>query len=264
MKVFALSSGSSGNCCFVRGENTSILIDAGISVSKIASRLNEIGESIEDIDAVFITHEHYDHMCGLLNLKKRVPKIKIFAHKAVCKAIANKHGFLSSSLEAIESAVLYFGEFLINAFELSHDSCACLGYSIYLGASKFSIATDCGVFDDDAINNVYDSDLIFLESNYSEEMLDCCTKYTEYLKQRIRANTGHLSNKATASVIKKILTKRQSENLSEPTIVLAHLSQNSNSKEVCQTEVGKFLDEQNATCNFCVIEHAGVSEVYII
>lgn len=263
MKVFALASGSSGNCCFVRGEKTNILIDAGLSALKIASRLDRIGECIDEISAVFITHEHYDHISGLLSLVKRIPSIKIYAHAAVCKAVEAKYNLLANNLVEIKSSVLYYQEFLVNAFLLKHDSCACLGFSIYFGESKFSIVTDCGVVDDDIVEAVYDSNLIFLESNYSIDMLKTCP-YCGLHKLRLKSETGHMSNIAAGEVIHKITNKRQEQGLSPAIIALAHLSQNSNNKETCEKEVKAYLKSKKVAAAFTAIERGSSSDIYCI
>lgn len=264
MKVFSIASGSKGNCTFVKSDTTCILVDCGISIQKLAAAIERRGESVDDVCAVLITHEHGDHVRGLAMLVKRCPQIKIYAHKEVCRVVAIKEPILARFLSPIVSPLFYLKEFMISAFLLPHDSVACFGYGIYSADKKFSIATDIGTVTDNLIESIFDSDLVFIESNHSKKMLRDCQVYHSVLKARIAGAGGHLSNHDCAEVISAICERRKKNGQQDCNFVLCHLSENTNSSEVATQEVSKALAQNEQVCSFTIATQNGGSDIFEI
>ena len=227
-KFCNLYSGSSGNCSLVETENTKILVDAGVTSKKIREGLETIGKSINQIDAVIITHEHSDHVKGLQVLCKN-NNIPIYA---------NSHTFSMMKQVIPEEQKKYFNtneyfeikDLRIYPFSIPHDAADPCGFSIYHDKNKISIATDIGHMEDKIIDNLAGSDYILLESNYEPNMLKC-SRYPYQLKKRILGENGHLSNEDAANTI-STLVKLGVSNFS-----LGHLSEENNLPELAYQTV---------------------------
>ncbi len=227
-KFCNLYSGSSGNCSLVETENTKILVDAGVTSKKIREGLETIGKSINQIDAVIITHEHSDHVKGLQVLCKN-NNIPIYA---------NSHTFSMMKQVIPEEQKKYFNtneyfeikDLRIYPFSIPHDAADPCGFSIYHDKNKISIATDIGHMENKIIDNLAGSDYILLESNYEPNMLKC-SRYPYQLKKRILGENGHLSNEDAANTI-STLVKLGVSNFS-----LGHLSEENNLPELAYQTV---------------------------
>ena len=227
-KFCNLYSGSSGNCSLVETENTKILVDAGVTSKKIREGLETIGKSINQIDAVIITHEHSDHVKGLQVLCKN-NNIPIYA---------NSHTFSMMKQVIPEEQKKYFNtneyfeikDLRIYPFSIPHDATDPCGFSIYHDKNKISIATDIGHMENKIIDNLAGSDYILLESNYEPNMLKC-SRYPYQLKKRILGENGHLSNEDAANTI-STLVKLGVSNFS-----LGHLSEENNLPELAYQTV---------------------------
>lgn len=227
-KFCNLYSGSSGNCSLVETENTKILVDAGVTSKKIREGLETIGKSINQIDAVIITHEHSDHVKGLQVLCKN-NNIPIYA---------NSHTFSMMKQVIPEKQKKYFNtneyfeikDLRIYPFSIPHDAADPCGFSIYHDKNKISIATDIGHMENKIIDNLAGSDYILLESNYEPNMLKC-SRYPYQLKKRILGENGHLSNEDAANTI-STLVKLGVSNFS-----LGHLSEENNLPELAYQTV---------------------------
>lgn len=223
MLVCSLASGSKANATFLQADDTCVLIDCGLSVKELERRLKMVGKDARQINAVFLTHEHRDHISGLVSFCKKY-SVPVFVHARVNA----KYGFM---LEPIKDQVktfvnsdFYFGSLTISPFLLSHDSECCVGFSFYHMGKKVSIATDTGFVPSAAIDAMRGSDIAFLESNHDQQML-IYGPYNARLKRRIASEEGHMSNKMCASVAVSLAawgTKR---------FVLCHLSAQNNTPD---------------------------------
>jgi len=192
--MLVLASGSSGNCIFIQAGKANILVDAGISCSRIEYGLSVIGINPQDLDAIFISHEHSDHIAGLLVFEKRYNK-KIIATEGTLNGIKNIDE-ISDYCDII--SINQFSEksikgVRISTFKLDHDALEPIGLNIVNRGFKISIATDLGYVSDDVFKHLKKSNLIVLESNYDEKML-LDGGYPWFLKNRITGKNGHLSN----------------------------------------------------------------------
>ena len=217
MEASALASGSSGNCFYVSNGDNSVLVDAGISCRQIELRMAKIGRNIEDIDAVFVTHEHGDHISGVDVLARKY-KLPIYATKGTINQKLCKRKELIKPIKNDES--IKIGKMEIQAFPKSHDASDPVGFSLF-NHKRVSVITDIGYCCQNVKDFVSDSDMLFLESNHNLGMLED-GPYPIYLKRRIKGEKGHLSNKDSALCV----LEHGGSELKE--VILSHLSKNNN------------------------------------
>lgn len=233
MKICSIASSSSGNCIYVGGNNTNILIDAGISGKKIELGLKEINLSPNDIDGILVTHEHSDHIKGL-GVMSRKYKIPIYATLATWEVLSGTSslGKIDMSLHncIIPNEDFEINEFVIHPFNSYHDAIDPVCYTISNGSKKISIATDLGCFDEYIVEKLKDSNVLFLEANHDINMLQVGS-YPYFLKRRILSDVGHLSNEMSGKLISNLYNK----NLSH--IILGHLSKENNYPELAYESV---------------------------
>ena len=167
-----IASGSKGNCIYVGTENTKILIDAGISGKKAEQGLSELGLSGEDIDAVFVTHEHNDHVDGIGVLSRRYD-IPIYATEGTWENMPEKVGNIrESNKKAVYAGEpLAFNELALCPFEIPHDAAQPVGYRINAFGKTITVATDIGHITDKITENTKDCDLLLIESNHDVDMV---------------------------------------------------------------------------------------------
>ncbi len=245
MKLMNIASGSSGNVTFVGTENTSVLIDAGISMKKIEEGMNSIGMSTRDLDAIMITHEHSDHIKGLGVLSRKYG-IPIYATQGTIKGIGENTsvGRIDNELYNVISTDISFqvGDLTIEPHSIWHDAYEPVCYSITDGKSKASIATDLGDFNDYLVKCLSDSDMLLIEANHDIRMLEA-GPYPYDLKRRILGQKGHLSNEASGRFIRKLLNDHIK------TIILGHLSKDNNIPELAYEAVKLELKDNGFTDN---------------
>lgn len=235
--VSTLFSGSSGNSTLIRSDNTAILIDAGRNCKAVCLSLESLGMTLSDISAIFVTHEHTDHISALdVMSKKRQTPIHITepSAKELCRKAA-----------AAECAVIHRGLFFeekvgdltVRSFALPHDSAAHVGYIIKSEDSDCAgVATDMGFPTVEAFDNLRYCRQIVIESNHDIGMLKR-GPYPEYLKQRILSKYGHLSNRDSAEMCLG-LAEAGCERF-----MLAHLSSENNTPEKALSAVKERLDD---------------------
>lgn len=235
-----LASSSKGNCTLIWNDRSALLVDCGISLKEVESRMQILGVDPRSVSAILVTHEHSDHTKGV-GLFARKYHTKIYAHADGVDAIISKLGKIDTN-QIIE----FFSDFAIDdynihPFKLPHDSVCCVGYTIRENDKQISIMTDLGYTNNDIIKNVFGSRLVILEANYDEKMLRESTKYSYSLKNRIAGRFGHLSNKDSADVICKLACAGVKQ------ILLAHLSEENNTPDLCYTSICDMVSKQGVT-----------------
>lgn len=241
----SLYSGSSGNSLFVQNSNTNILIDAGESAKKIVNALSSINVSIENVDAIVVTHEHIDHVKSIGTLSSKY-KIPVYATSKTWSAMPAQLSKIDKSLQRIFSSSTKFtiGDLTLNPFSIPHDAIDPCGFSILNNGKKISIATDLGHVTPEIISNLSNSSFILLEANYDQDILNF-SKYPYYLKQRISGDYGHLSNLEAGKLISKLLVN---SNLNS--IMLGHLSKENNFPELAyKTIVDEIINDKHDVSN---------------
>ena len=247
MRICSLFSGSSGNAIFVCTENTKLLVEAGLSGRKIAEALSSIGESLSEISAVLVSHEHIDHVRGAGVLARRY-NLPIFASTGTWEAMEQMIGPVPERNKKVFSTYVPFeiGDITITPFPIPHDANEPVGYSFSSAGKKATIATDIGHISMDLLRNFEDSDLLLLESNHDIEMLRM-GPYPWPLKQRIAGKQGHLSNDAAGEVIAYMAERGTRK------FLLGHLSKENNFPELAYQTVRSVL------CEKCVNADSGIS-----
>ena len=240
MQLYSIASGSSGNCIYLGEEDGGILIDAGISRKRIVTGLERKGLSLDDIKAIFITHEHSDHISGLGPVLRKNP-IPVYATADTVSAIWEKTNMNNISPELFHSirpeVEIEAGEMLVRPFSISHDAVDPVCYTVEKQGKRAAVATDMGCFDDTIIRVLGQCDSVLIEANHDINMLQV-GPYPYSLKMRILGNKGHLSNTSCADLIKEILHKDLKH------LVLGHLSRENNFPQLAYRTV---LDELEKT-----------------
>ncbi|SKA88924.1 Phosphoribosyl 1,2-cyclic phosphodiesterase [Clostridium sp. USBA 49] len=238
----SLYSGSSGNSIFVSSENAKILIDAGLPGKNIEKALKDINENPSEIDGIFVTHEHSDHVKGVGVLSRKYD-IPIYANEFTWKAMEGSIGKIKEhNIKIMNSGCLSIKDMDIVSFKIPHDAASPQGYAVYNKNKKAAIATDIGHFSDEIKKNIVDSDVVLIESNHDVEMLKF-GPYPYTLKRRILSNIGHLSNEDCAKAIVDIIGQKRKR------VILGHLSKTNNYPELAYQTVVSFLKQMNVELN---------------
>ena len=224
MKFCSICSGSSGNCIYVGSDNTSVLVDVGVSGIRVERGLNEIDMTTKDVDGILVTHEHSDHVKGLGVLARRYG-IPIYATAGTIEAIRQ-----NTSIGKIPQALLRtirsdaefdIGDMTILPFEISHDAAEPVGFRIEHDGKNAAVATDMGCYTEYTIDHLKGLDVLLLESNHDVHMLEV-GRYPYYLKRRILSDHGHLSNETSGQLLGQLLHEGVKH------VFLGHLSQENN------------------------------------
>ncbi len=239
----SLSSGSSGNCYYLGNEYNGILIDAGIPAGAIRKFLKNKGISIQAIMGVLVTHNHTDHIRGL-ELLTRKNNLPVFTTHKIWKSIVSRqHNISGITVREIGlQQQFHLAGFDIEAFPVSHDAPETIGFHIYAGDLKITIATDLGHICQTAAPYIEAANLLVIESNYDEKML-MNGNYPHFLKARILSDHGHLGNHQTSAFLADIV----GENLRH--ICLAHLSNKNNTPEIALQTLQQTFAERGISTN---------------
>lgn len=235
MEFLSLSSGSKGNCLYIGTKHTKILIDAGLSGKYVAEGLSKHHVNPFHIDAIFITHEHSDHIkgAGVLARKYDIP---IFATEGTWSVMCTKIGNVLPSkcriVYANEPCII--NELTIMPFSINHDAMQPVGYSIKRDDKKIGIATDLGCFNEHIISHLEKCQLLFLEANHDIDMLKN-GGYPADLKRRVLSDIGHLSNVASGELASELVWKKLKY------LYLGHLSDDNNRPELAFNTVKAVL-----------------------
>ena len=233
-RIISLYSGSTGNAVLIKTSAARVLIDAGKSAKALTCALDAIGECIDDIDAIFITHDHRDHTAALPVLLKRHP---LPVHAVVASAQVICEGMEDTARACVCAHPPLFteqvGDIRISSFITPHDSRFSVGYRLEIeaadGLHTVGYATDIGYVTEDIRRALYGCESVVLESNHDREML-LTGPYPRQLKERIFSRYGHLANDDSAAFAAE-LAEHGLRNL-----LLAHLSEQNNDPAIAYDE----------------------------
>jgi len=242
MRVCNLGSGSRGNSTYIESQSAKILVDCGLPIKQMELRLQMLGVEPSLIEAIFITHEHSDHIQALAQFVKKY-NTKVYIHSEDMNAVLEKQKIKLTDIVCFDCVDFLFKDLIVSPFTLSHDSAYCVGYSFSSYGQKMSIATDTGYLPVQAMNVMLGSDLIYIESNHNEKLLLNNQSYSAYLKKRILSRFGHLSNVDCANAIFELFKGGTTQ------FVLSHLSEKNNTPTVAINDVSSRLLEFGVVVN---------------
>lgn len=256
-----LFSGSSGNSTYIGSGDGGILIDAGVAYARILEALSKRGIASKSIRALFITHEHGDHVRSVRTFGKRLG-IPIYMSAETAAALINDNMLAAGTdLRIIDDGEEEIEGFTVRRFATSHDCVGSSGYTVVLpDGKKAAVCTDLGVVTDTVRSAIRSSDLVMIESNHDLAMLKNGT-YTPALKSRIMSERGHLSNAACAAELPAIVKSGATR------IILAHLSRENNLPTLARSSaVAALMDaglQEDRDYKLYVAPPAGGKMIYI-
>ena len=235
MEFCVLASGSKGNCTYVAGGGTAILIDVGLSARDTVSRLNEAGIAPHTIQAAIFSHDHTDHFKGIEVFSKKFPAVRLLANEGTASGIDCAFPKARLSWEIFETASAFdIGGLHIEAFSVPHDASDPVSFTISDGQSRLGIMTDFGYPSPLVQNKLSMCDALVLESNHDYEMLMASNRPWT-LKTRIAGRSGHLSNTDAADLLQNALPQRLR------LLLLAHISEECNTHALAYDTMRKTL-----------------------
>ncbi len=258
MNIIVLNSGSNGNAVYVESplSGFGVLLDCGISCRQIETRLKIHGRFLQNIHAVFITHEHGDHIRGLTTLQKK-RNVPVFLTKPTQQGTWNRTQFQNARIMENMDTV-QVGDLTVHSFPKSHDAADPVFFKIECNDKSFLYITDLGTHNEHVTEHIREADGILLESNYDEGML-WNGAYPEDLKARIASNVGHLSNDQAVAILQSSLDGKA------PTVILGHISENNNTPELARETLERAIRETGLkVTSYHVASRHDVSEVICI
>jgi len=253
MKVSVLSSGSKGNCTYVETKNHKILIDIGTSCLYVENALKSINVEPQQIDTILITHSHVDHVAGLRVFEKKYHP-NIYLTPLILEEInLNLH-----NINYIEDKI-NLDETTIYAIKTSHDTKDSNAYIIEEGNTSLVNITDTGYINEKYFKILSNRTIYVFESNHDTEMLMNNPHYPHHIKNRIMGDKGHLSNKDSAYYLSKFI------GIDTKKIILAHLSEQNNTKELALTTLQNTLQKRDIKFKNIIIAEQNIkTELYKI
>lgn len=221
--VCSLNSGSNANCYYLGNQDEAVLVDGGLSCRETVKRLKRVGLSIKNVKAIFVSHEHGDHVHGIPGLSKK------FQLPVYITPDTLRHGGLQIREDLVHTLrpleAISIGQLSITAFPKLHDACDPQSFIVECGRVSVGVFTDIGIPCEHVIHHFQQCHAAFLEANYDEEMLQKGS-YPIHLKNRIRGKHGHLSNDQAL----ELFVKHRPPYMSH--LFLSHLSRDNNSPKL--------------------------------
>lgn len=252
MRIEVLASGSTGNCCYVETNDSKILIDCGISKKQIDFELSKLGIEFSAIGAIFITHEHEDHIRSLGAILRK-GNLVCYMTKGTYQAIVNgKNSSLGTLLQTkrdlgsiillnrIENSILYesinLNNTLINVLPTFHDAIESVGFKIIYDNQSIVYITDTGYVHNSLFEVIANADCYVLEFNHDPQVL-LASDRTYALKMRILSDHGHLSNEDAAVVLARVMGEKTK------LVFYAHISQECNLTQIIDLTRKKVMND---------------------
>lgn len=249
--ISSLNTGSNGNCFYIGNDNEAILVDVGLTCKETETRMQRISLSMHKVKAIFISHEHSDHIRGLPVLAK---KYQIPVYITTPTLIRGKQLLQENLVNSFTAySPIQLGNLSITAFPKRHDAAEPHSFIVSCNGITVGVFTDIGGHCDHVIANFKKCNAIFLEANYDEEMLES-GRYPYFLKNRIRSGNGHLSNK---QALELFLTHKP-DFMSH--VFLSHLSKDNN----CPDLVHQLFSEHANGTEIIVASRLKETGVYCI
>jgi phosphoribosyl 1,2-cyclic phosphodiesterase len=217
--VASLNSGSNGNCYYLESQESAVIVDTGLSCRETEKRMSRMGKSLKRVKAIFISHEHGDHIHGLPAISK---KFRIPVYVSPATLAESRMGIDRSLVRGIPShEPITVGDIQVTSFKKFHDACDPHSFIVSRNNVRVGVFTDLGHACENTIHYFSQCHAAFLESNYDEDLLEQ-GRYPFHLKERIKSDKGHLSNKQALD----LFVQHRAPYLSH--LFLSHLSEDNN------------------------------------
>jgi phosphoribosyl 1,2-cyclic phosphodiesterase len=240
VQLTILGSGSSGNCAYLETDEVRLLIDAGLSGRQIRQRLAGVARAPETLTGILITHEHSDHINGLVGLAAQL-EVPIYCNRLTKEAIEAQLHIQINARIFTTGASFEVADVTVDTFAISHDACDPVGFLVRTGAGNIGFLTDLGHATKMVVERVRAANVLLLEANHDVKMLQDDPRRPWSLKQRILSRHGHLSNDGAADVAEQILSP------SLRRLYLGHLSRECNRPELAHRTVAGRLERLGGT-----------------
>ncbi|TDQ07503.1 MBL fold metallo-hydrolase [Pedobacter metabolipauper] len=223
LHITSLNSGSNGNCYYIANDTEAILVDAGLSCRETEKRMLRLGLSMSKVKAIFISHEHTDHIKGLCTLSAKYNLPVYITHGTLKGCPFNIREDLIRPLYS--HTAIPIGNLVITGFPKLHDASEPHSFVISCGSTTVGVFTDIGAACEELTHHFKQCHAVFLEANYDDEMLSK-SAYPYFLKRRISGGKGHLSNQQALELFKTHKPSFMTH------VFLSHLSKDNNCPEL--------------------------------
>lgn len=253
VKFCVLASGSSGNSALIATNETRVLVDAGLSLRDLARRLASVEERPEQLNAILITHEHSDHVGGLLRIARRF-HIPVYVSRYTAPAI-DWEDYTPHVEEFQAGSSFSIGDITVDSFTIPHDAADPVGFCFRTHGIKIGVVTDLGYIPDSIRFHLRGTHVLLLESNHDLDMLKV-GPYPWSVKQRVMSRNGHLSNSVVCDYV------LQDFDASTTTLILGHLSEHNNHPEIVRMVATQALEERGLRTRLVIANQKTPSEVF--
>lgn len=238
--ITSLASGSKGNATLIEAENEAILIDCGLSFKNLRERLASIDFDIDKLRAIFVTHEHGDHIAGIKTASNSL-KIPVYANMMTSNIVRSKNKAPEQFTIFENGCQIPVGSMIVEPFSVPHDGVDSVAYTVQNADKKVAVATDFGFPSQMVKMKLQGCDAMVLEANYDEDMIKEVNRPWRTI-QRIMGRHGHLSNEQSMEMLESVA---ETEKLH--TVIMGHVSRDSNTYELVEELCHKKLAEINRT-----------------
>ncbi len=255
VKFCVLASGSSGNSALLATGTTRLLIDAGLSMKELRKRLASVGENLDDVDGILITHEHSDHVAGLPVLARN-KNLRATIYVTALTERTIDFGECPPRLERFQAGSSFqVGDIEVQSFSIPHDAADPVGFCFEAEGVRFGIATDLGYVPESVKYHLRRTDLLLLESNHDLDMLKV-GPYPWSVKQRVMSRVGHLSNLCMAEFLTGDLDSSTAH------LILGHISEQNNHPEIVRITAAEVLERRGLKPTLALATQHTPTEVF--
>lgn len=246
-----LASGSKGNCLYIGSANTRVLVDIGVSMSAAIERLNEINVNVKSIQAILVTHDHIDHIRGVVSFAEKFG-VPVLANAETAKGIVKMSGVRPKFKIFTTGETFEFGELRVHPFSVPHDTLDPVGFTFQVGNVKLGVCADIGHATSMVRKCLEKCDYLYLEANHEPSMVHASGR-PKMLKERIMGKQGHLSNEDCGALLLSVM------HVGLKHVHLAHLSGECNAEEVALRVVGDALKSKGQMVDLSIAYQDKVS-----